>query len=63
VKTLDDLVRDLVRQELAKLLGPEQTAPEARVISDLDRQRARAALRRAGIALGAESPKGRKGAR
>ena len=57
--SLDDAVRAIVRAELARLLGPEQAAPEARAITDLDRQRARAALRRAGVSLGPDQPKGR----
>jgi hypothetical protein len=63
VKTLDELVRDLVREEVAKLLGPGQEAPATRTITDLDRQRAVSALRRAGVSVGSAPPKGQKRAR
>jgi hypothetical protein len=52
--TLDEQVRSLVRDELARLLGPERDAQPAKLITDLDRQRARAARRRAGVAIGPE---------
>jgi hypothetical protein len=50
--TLDEAVRAIVRAELARLLEVDPGAANARPITDLDRQRARAALRRAGVSLG-----------
>jgi hypothetical protein len=57
--TLDDRVREIVREELAKLLAGDADAPKPRAITDLDRQRARQALARAGVTVGPEAAKGK----
>lgn len=50
-RSLDEAVRRIVREELASLL--EQEKPATVAVTDLDRARARAALRRLGV-----TPKG-----
>lgn len=58
--TLDDHLRQLVREELARLLAEDGVREEARPITEVERARARAALRRLGLLRGDSQRQGNR---